>query len=65
MTTHIGKSEMRVNVETRSSGQLWRQLAPPITVQAAQTLAAAAVTLRLGDQVRVAPAIGSRIDIEA
>jgi len=45
-----------VSVQLRNSGQgTWTSLALPMTVQAAQTLAAAAKTLNLADQVRIAP----------
>ncbi|MDZ4374411.1 MAG: hypothetical protein U1C74_23715 [Phenylobacterium sp.] len=45
-----------VSVQLRNSGQgLWTALTLPMTVQAAQTLAAAARTLNLADQVRIAP----------
>ena len=45
-----------VSVELRNSGQgLWSALTLPTSVQAAQTLAAAARTLNLADQVRIAP----------
>jgi hypothetical protein len=45
-----------VSVQLRNSGQgLWMALSLPTSVQAAQTLAAAARTLNLADQVRIAP----------
>ncbi|WP_337186827.1 hypothetical protein [Phenylobacterium sp.] len=54
-----------VSVQLRNSGQgLWTALALPVTVQAAQTLAAAAKTLNLADQVRISPSAGAaRLDI--
>jgi len=46
-----------VSVQLRNSGQgLWTALTLPTSVQAAQTLAAAARTLNLADQVRITPA---------
>jgi hypothetical protein len=45
-----------VSVQLRNSGQgLWSAFTLPTSVQAAQTLAAAARTLNLADQVRIAP----------
>ena len=45
-----------VSVQLRNSGQgLWTALSLPTSVQAAQTLAAAARTLNLADQVRITP----------
>ena len=45
-----------VSVQLRNSGQgLWMALSLPTSVQAAQTLAAAAKSLNLADQVRIAP----------
>jgi hypothetical protein len=45
-----------VSVQLRNSGQgLWTALTLPTTVQAAQTLAAAARQLNLADQVRIQP----------
>jgi hypothetical protein len=44
------------SVELRNSGQgLWAALTLPTSVQAAQTLAAAAKDLNLADQVRIIP----------
>lgn len=49
-----------VSVQLRNSGQgLWTSLTLPTSVQAAQTLAAAARTLNLADQVRIQPAAGA------
>lgn len=55
-----------VSVQMRNSGEgLWTALTLPTSVQAAQTLAGAARTLNLADQVRIqavsapAPASGS------
>lgn len=45
-----------VSVQLRNAGQgLWTSLLLPTSVQAAQTLAAAAKTLDLADQVRIQP----------
>ena len=54
-----------VSVQMRNSGEgLWTALTLPTSVQAAQTLAGAARTLNLADQVRIqavsAPAPASR-----
>lgn len=50
-----------VSVQLRNSGQgLWTALTLPTSVQAAQTLAAAARTLNLADHVRIQPATGAR-----
>lgn len=56
-----------VSVQLRNAGDgLWTPLTLPTSVQAAQTLAAAARQLNLADQVRVAPAKGAaRIDVRA
>lgn len=56
-----------VSVQLRNSGQgLWMALSLPTSVQAAQTLAAAAKTLNLADQVRIAPSSPApRVDIKA
>jgi hypothetical protein len=35
----------------------WRAMTLPVSSQAAQTLASAAKTLRLGDQVQISPAL--------
>jgi len=49
-----------VSVQLRNSGQgLWTALTLPTSVQAAQTLAAAAKTLNLADQVRITPSLSS------
>lgn len=55
-----------VSVQLRNSGQgLWSALSLPTSVQAAQTLAAAARTLNLADQVRIAPSpSAARIDLK-
>lgn len=55
-----------VSVQLRNAGQgLWTALLLPISVQAAQTIAAAARTLNLADDVRIQPAISTerRLDI--
>jgi hypothetical protein len=45
-----------VSVQLRNSGQgVWMALSLPTSVQAAQTIAAAARSLNLADQVRIAP----------
>jgi hypothetical protein len=45
---------------------LWRQLTLPVSVQLSQTLASAATTLNLGDQVKVVPCTDAprRIDLK-
>ncbi len=55
-----------VSVQTRNSGEgLWTTLTLPTSVQVAQTVAGAARTLNLGDQVRVqASAPLPRVDIK-
>ncbi len=55
-----------VSVQLRNSGQgLWMSLSLPTSVQAAQTLAAAARTLNLADQVRITPSSPApRLDIK-
>lgn len=46
-----------VSVQLRNSGEgLWSRISLPTSVQAAQTIAAAARQLNLADQVRVQPA---------
>jgi hypothetical protein len=54
-----------VSVQLRNSGQgLWTALSLPTSEQAAQTLAAAARTLNLADQVRIAPSAAvKRVDL--
>ena len=48
-----------VSVQLRNSGDgLWALMSLPISVQVAQTLAAAARQLDLADQVRIQPAGG-------
>ena len=48
-----------VSVQLRNSGQgLWTALSLPTSVQAAQTLAAAARQLNLADQIRITPSPG-------
>ena len=43
-----------VSVQTRNSGDgLWTTLTLPTSVQVAQTVAGAARTLNLGDQIRI------------
>ena len=57
-----------VSVQTRFDGEgLWRQVSLPLSIQLAQTVAGAAKTLNLGDQVKVVPALetGRRLDIRA
>jgi hypothetical protein len=54
-----------VSVQLRNSGQgLWTALSLPTSVQAAQTLAAAARTLNLADQVRITPSALPKLDIK-
>jgi hypothetical protein len=55
-----------VSVQLRNSGQgLWSAFTLPTSVQAAQTLAAAARTLNLADQVRITPSPSSgRVDVK-
>lgn len=55
-----------VSVQLRNSGQgLWMSLSLPTSVQAAQTLAAAAKSLNLADQVRIAPsAPAQKVDLK-
>ena len=54
-----------VSVQLRNTGQgLWTSLALPTTVQVAQTLATAARTLNLADQVRIQPSWSSqKVDV--
>ncbi len=56
-----------VSVQLRNSGQgLWYALTLPTSVQAAQTIASAARTLDLADQVRIQPSSTTqRVDIRA
>lgn len=56
-----------VSVQLRNSGQgLWYALTLPTSVQVAQTLASAARTLDLADQVRIQPAgAAQRLDLKA
>ncbi len=45
-----------VSVQLRNTGDgLWSQMTLPMSVQVAQTLAGAARTLNLADQVRIQP----------
>jgi len=55
-----------VSVQLRNSGQgVWMALSLPTSVQAAQTLAAAAKTLNLADQVRITPSSPpQRVDLK-
>ena len=56
-----------VSVQLRNAGQgLWWALTLPTSVQAAQTLAAAARRLDLADQVRIQPTQGAQtVDLRA
>lgn len=56
-----------VSVQLRNSGQgLWYALTLPTSVQVAQTLASAARTLDLADQVRIQPTgAAQRLDLKA
>ncbi|MFZ5718517.1 MAG: hypothetical protein ACOY5Y_03525 [Pseudomonadota bacterium] len=54
-----------VSVQLRNSGQgLWTSLTLPTSVQVAQTVAAAARTLNLADQVRIQPASNARQPVD-
>ena len=54
-----------VSVQLRNSGSgLWTPLTLPTTVQAAQTVATAARTLNIADQVRIQPSTAPRIDLK-
>ena len=55
-----------VSVQTRNSGDgLWTTLTLPTSVQVAQTVAGAARTLNLADQVRVQDSVPPpRVDIK-
>lgn len=55
-----------VSVQLRNAGQgLWMSLLLPTSVQAAQTLATAARTLDLADQVRIQPSPSpARLDLK-
>jgi hypothetical protein len=54
-----------VSVQLRNAGQgLWTALLLPTSVQAAQTLAAAAKQLDLADQVRIQPSQVLRAPID-
>jgi hypothetical protein len=45
-----------VTVQLRFTGEAcWRAMTLPVSSQAAQTLASAAKTLQLGDQVQISP----------
>lgn len=45
-----------VSVQLRNAGEgIWRPLTLPVSLQLAQTVAAAARTLDLADQVQIAP----------
>lgn len=53
-----------VSVQLRNFGQgLWTALLLPTSVQAAQTLAAAARTLNLADYIRIQPSAERMLDI--
>jgi hypothetical protein len=59
-----------VSVQLRNAGEgIWRAMTLPVTVQLAQTVAAAARTLQLADQVKIAPSApapppAGRIDLK-
>lgn len=56
-----------VTVQLRFMGEAcWRAMTLPVSSQAAQTLASAAKTLRLGDQVQISPALllGGAVDLQ-
>ena len=53
-----------VSVVLRNGGEgIWRPMALPVTTQVAQTLAAAARTLNLADQVQIQASPSQRLDI--
>lgn len=59
-----------VSVQLRNTGEgIWRPFTLPVTLQLAQTVATAVRTLRLADEVQIAPsgsaAVGasSRVDV--
>lgn len=56
-----------VTVQLRYTGEgTWRAMLLPVTIQLAQTLARAAETLSLGDEIRVAPSQrATRLDVRA
>ena len=56
-----------VTVQLRCNGEgLWRAMLLPVTVQLAQTLARAAETLNLSDEVRVTPSQhAKKLDLRA
>ena len=50
-----------VSVKLRNAGEgVWRPMSLPTSLQLAQTLAAAARTLNLADQVTISPSAGVR-----
>lgn len=55
-----------VSVQLRNTGQgTWTSLTLPTSVQVAQTLASAAKTLNLADQVRIQPSsAAARVDLK-
>ena len=58
-----------VSVQLRNAGEgIWRPMTLPVTVQLAQTVAAAARTLKLADQVQItesapAPPPAGHVDV--
>lgn len=47
-----------VSVQLRNAGEgIWRSFTLPVSLQLAQTVAAAARTLKLADQVQIAPSV--------
>jgi len=56
-----------VTVQLRCNGEgLWRAMLLPVTIQLAQTLARAAETMNLSDQIRVTPSQPARkLDLRA
>jgi len=62
----IQKVGQMVSVNVRFLGEgSWRAMTLPVSTQAAQTLAAAAKQLQLGDVVRISPAASGRaIDLK-
>jgi hypothetical protein len=56
-----------VTVQLRFLGEAcWREMALPVSSQAAQTLASAAKALQLGDQVQISPSrlLGGAVDLQ-
>lgn len=61
------KDRAMVRVQLRDTGAgTWRPMMLPTSVQAAQTLAGAAKTLKMADQVRIQPSssLGANVDLK-